>query len=151
MISVRNEQTAVHVNVADLEAKAHKLMSLLGYDDFDLGILLTDSETIQEYNTTYRDKDKPTDVLSFPYHENLVPGERIVPVSEDDKNLGDIILCPEYINNDLERWEQTFQERMDVLLVHGLLHLLGYDHIKDEDYEVMKPEEERLLEYLRQS
>lgn len=148
MISISNEQSAIAINIVELEANTHKLISFLGYPDFDVGILLTDSETMQEYNRTYRHKDKPTDVLAFPYHKNLNPGHIITPNTQDDKNLGDIVLCPEYIKQDLEQWDQTFEIRINVLLVHALLHLLGYDHINDEDYEIMKLKEERLLKHL---
>ena len=148
MITVTNQQTATPVDIAHLESKTHKLLTDLGYKDFDIGILLTDLETIQEYNHTYRHKDAPTDVLSFPYHENIVAGEKIAATADDEKNLGDIILCPQFIKDDLERWEKTLEERMDILLIHGLLHLLGYDHEKDEDYEVMKVEEQRLLDVI---
>ena len=148
MITITNEQAAVAIDTGKLEAQAQKLLSFLGYSDFDLGILLADSATMHRYNKKYRDKDRPTDILSFPYHDSLKAGETIMPASEDDKNVGDIILCPAYIQDDLKRWEQPFEKRMNVLLIHGILHLLGYDHIKDEEYEVMKQKEEELLSHL---
>ena len=148
MISITSDQFFIVIDIADLKDKAQKLISVLGYENFDLGILLTELKTMHELNKKYRNIDKPTDIVSFPYHTHLKAGEKIIPTSEDEKNLGDIVLCPEYIKQDLERWNQTFEQRMDVLLVHGILHMLGYDHIKNKDYKIMKAEENRLLKYL---
>ena len=102
------------------------------YADFDLGIWLTSNKMIRKYNKQYRDKDKPTDVLSFPYHHELKAGEQIKVKTEEDKNLGDLIIAPEYVMHDLPKWETTFEKHLQRLLVHGICHLLGYDHIKDE-------------------
>ena len=104
---------------------------------------------IRKYNHEYRDKDKATDVLSFPYHSELKAGERIKIKTDEDKNLGDIIIAPSYVLKDLPRWNQTFEQRMQVLLVHGICHLLGYDHIDDADYKVMHKKEVALLRKLK--
>lgn len=149
MISIKNSQRKIKVDTKKLKADAQKILNLLGYNDFDLGILLANLKTIHLYNKTYRDKDKPTDILSFAYHPDLKAGQTIQPLSDEDQNLGDLIICPEYIKNDLERWNQTFEHRMQVLLVHGICHLLGYDHIKDSDYKIMKKQEDFLLKKLQ--
>lgn len=148
MILIENAQTAVPINIEEIERIAQTILSALKYHDYDLGILITTNEEMHSYNKEYRNQDKPTDILSFPYHSELMAGERIEPQSEDDKNIGDIILAPQYIVDDLERWEQSFETRIKVLLVHGICHLLGYDHIEDADYEVMKQKEEELLSLL---
>lgn len=121
----------------------------LGYDDFDLGIWFCSDAMIRSYNRDYRDKDKATDILSFPYHAELRAGERITVSSDEDKNIGDILIAPNYVRHDLEHWDQDFDERLKVLLVHGICHLLGYDHILDEDYAVMSKEEKRILKLLK--
>lgn len=144
MIIINNEQDTHTIDTSDLEKKAQLILDDLGYGDYDLGILLTDNPTIHRYNKEYRDKDKPTDILSFPYHE-LEAGERIEVEDEEDKNLGDIIISPVYVESMLPDLDTTLDKRLDVLLVHGICHLLGYDHIEDADYEVMKKEEARLL------
>jgi len=145
MIIIRNQQRKIKVDLTKLEQDATKILAALKYSNFDLTILLVNETTIQQYNRDYRQKDQPTDILSFPFHANIGAGDYIVPTCEDDQNLGDIILCPPYILNDLERWEKSFEERIQILLVHGICHLLGYDHILDEDYEIMKKQEEWLL------
>lgn len=147
MILIRNEQKYT-IDVDALKRNAKCILETLDYADFDLGILLATPEVMQEYNREYRQKDKVTDILSFPYHE-VLPGERVEAHTDEEKNLGDIVICPSFVADDLERWGQTFQERMEILLVHGICHLLGYDHIEDEDYEVMKLKEEVLLQKIR--
>ncbi len=138
-------------NKEQLKKDALRILEHLDYPDFDLGLMLADNATIHEYNKKYRDKDKPTDILSFPFHDKLKAGERIVAQTDEQKNLGDIIISPEYVQEDLPNWGQSFDERMRTLLVHGICHLLGYDHIKDEDYEIMQKKEEELLKLLQSS
>ncbi len=150
MITIIDKQK-IPVNKEQLQKDAQRILEYLEYPDFDLGIMLADNATIHEYNKKHRDKDKPTDILSFPFHDKLKAGERIVAKTEAQKNLGDIIISPEYVQEDLPKWEQPFDERMRTLLVHGICHLLGYDHIKDEDYELMQKKEEELLKQLLQA
>ena len=148
MILIKNTQRKIPVNTTQLKKDAQKLLTILGYIDFDLGIWLTTDQTIRKYNKQYRGKDKPTDILSFAYWPDLKAGEKIKPDSPEDKNLGDIIMSPAYIKKDLPRWDMGFNQRMRVLLVHGICHLLGYDHIKDVDYAVMHRKEQFLLRKL---
>ncbi|MFZ5953778.1 MAG: rRNA maturation RNase YbeY [Candidatus Dependentiae bacterium] len=148
MIKIKNTQKSVKLDLKKIKQDAQIVLDALDYSDFDLGIWFTSNKTIRSYNKQYRNKDKATDVLSFPYHDTLKAGERIKVKSEDDKNLGDLILAPQYIIDDLPRWNDTFEHHMQRLLVHGVCHLLGYDHIKDEDYKVMKRKENALLKKL---
>ena len=148
MITVTQSHLETPYDDTQLKLDAQLLLDALGYHDFDLGILLTNNTTIQEYNRAYRHQDKPTDILSFGYHPELKAGEQIVVQEEEDKNLGDMIISLEYVKNDAPEWAQTFEQRMRVLLVHGICHLRGYDHIEDEDYIVMHKEEDRLLQLL---
>lgn len=148
MITVSNKQRKIACNVEKLTADASRILELLKYKDFDLGILLTTENSIQNYNRDYRDKDKPTDVLSFPYHTELKAGKRIKVTMDEDKNLGDLIMAPAYIAQDAVRLGVSFDSRMQYLLVHGICHLLGYDHIEDADYAVMDKKEKFLLKKL---
>lgn len=148
LIVLRNTQRKIKINTEQLKKDAALILDTLGYHDFDLGILLLTNKAMHNYNRVYRAQDKPTDILSFSYHPFLKAGERIEPETEEDKNLGDLIIAPQYVMDDLPRWEQSFDERMRVLLVHGICHLLGYDHIEDKDYEVMHAQETLLLKKL---
>ncbi|HEV2601555.1 MAG TPA: rRNA maturation RNase YbeY [Candidatus Babeliales bacterium] len=145
MILIKNRQRKIAVDVAQLERDTQTLLDALGYSDFDIGILLTTNATIRKYNREYRDKDKATDILSFPYHTELPAGQSIKVETEDDKNLGDLIISLEYVYNDAQNYDVTFEKRMQELLVHGICHLLGHDHIEDADYETMHKKEMQLL------
>lgn len=148
MIAITNRQRKIPINVARLKKNAARCLALLDYKGYDLGILLTTNATIHRYNKEYRHKDRPTDILSFSYHPKLKPGERIKPTSSDDKNLGDLIISPAYVVKQLPELETTLDDRLQVLLVHGICHLLGYDHETDAEYAVMHALEEKLLHQL---
>jgi probable rRNA maturation factor len=145
VVNIENKQHTIKINISKLREDAHHILGVLDYDDYDLGIWLMDNSSIQEYNKKYRHKDKPTDILSFAYYDKLKPGERIVPPTEDDKNLGDLMISLEYVHDE---YKTDFYERVRRLLVHGICHLLGYDHETDAEYEVMKKMEDSLLEKL---
>jgi probable rRNA maturation factor len=146
MITIRDTQRSIRVSKTALQKTAATMLASLGYADFDLGILLTTNATIRRYNKTYRDKDKATDILSFPYHESLKPGQKIVVKSPEDKNMGDIIISLEYVRKDaIIRWNRYFDDHMTVLLAHGIAHLLNYDHQTDAEFEVMQKVEKKLL------
>jgi probable rRNA maturation factor len=148
MITIVNKQRKIACNIEQLTADAQTLLQLLNYSDFDLGILLTTESAIKKYNRDYRHKDAPTDILSFPYHANLKAGRRIKVAYPEDKNLGDLIIAPAYVVKDAKKLGVTFENRMQRLLVHGICHLLGYDHMQDADYAVMLKKEKFLLKHL---
>lgn len=141
MILIKNTQRKIFVDVDKLQSNAKTMLSILDYEDYDLGIWLTTNKTIRKFNKQYRHKDKATDILSFPYYE-LSPGEQ---PPDDEKNLGDIIISLEYVQKNAPSWGHSFEERMKVLLAHGIAHLLGYDHETDEEYSIMNKLETKLL------
>ncbi|OGB96846.1 rRNA maturation RNase YbeY [candidate division TM6 bacterium RIFCSPHIGHO2_12_FULL_36_22] len=148
MITLKNTQRKIPLDTKKIKETAQKILDLLNYSDYDLGIWFTTNKTIHEYNKQYRHKDKPTDILSFAYHSNLHAGDRIIVESEEDKNLGDLIISPAYVQEQLPELDTTLDKRLNVLLVHGICHLLGYDHISDEDYKIMDKQEQALLKKL---
>ncbi len=151
MITIRNTQRKIALDVEALRQDAQKILDALKYSDFDLGILITSNRTIKNYNKTYRNKNKATDILSFPYHTELKAGQKIKAYEEEDKNLGDLIIAPEYIikliSVDYDN-QISLEKRLQTLLVHGICHLLGYDHILDSDYKQMHKKEKQLLKIL---
>jgi len=147
MINIKNNYLKIPINAEAFKKDAHRIINLLDYSDFDLGILLTDNKTIQRFNREYRDKDEPTDILSFPYHPKLKVGERINAQSREDKNLGDLIISLEYVKNDAAKEQKSINEHLRKLLCHGICHLLGYDHDTDETHKVMQEKECWLLEH----
>ena len=148
MITVKNTLRKHAIDTDKVKKVAQQVLDQLNYSDFDLGVWLTTNKTIRDYNKTYRHKDKATDILSFSYHPDLIPGERIVVESEEDKNLGDLIISPEFVVSQLPELDTTLEKRMNVLLVHGICHLLGHDHEKDDEYEIMNKQEQALLNNL---
>lgn len=151
MVLIKNSQRKIRVDSQKLKKDAEKIMLFLDYDDFDLGIWLTTNKTIKNYNRDYRKKDKPTDILSFSFYPELKAGERIYPETDEDKNLGDIIISVEFVQKAAIELQQTLEKRLQILLVHGICHLLGYDHERDEDYKIMHQKELTLLKKLNQS
>ena len=149
MVTIKTTQRKIKINVEKLKKDAQTILGLLNYHDFELNIFLTTNKTIRAYNKKYRKKDKATDILSFAYYPDLQPGQRIVPEIENDKHLGDLIISLEYVQAAIKKLKTTLNKRLEVLLVHGICHLLGYDHVTDEEYTVMQAQEKKLLKHLR--
>ena len=141
MVNINNEECSTNFSMDQLEKDAQKILTLMGYEDFDLGILLTDNQAIQSFNRDFRSKDEPTDILSFPFHTDLQAGEAITIESEDDKNVGDLIISLEYIKVLCEEENKTINEHLRTLLCHGICHLLGYDHYTESTDTIMKEKE----------
>ena len=102
-------------------------------------MLVTTADEIQELNKTYRDKDKATNVLSFPMQS---------PEEIDVDLLGDIVLCASVIRQEAKQQSKTELEHWAHMVVHGMLHLQGYDHIKDDEAEEMERLEINILSRL---
>lgn len=150
MIVIRNTQRKIKIDKAKIAKEAQDILDIIKYPDFDLGIWFTSNKTIREYNAQYRNKDKATDVLSFSYHPNIKPGQKIKALEEEDKNLGDLILAPEYILKQCKELKVDFEPRLTILLIHGICHLLGYDHILDQEFRQMRAKEVFILKKLQE-
>lgn len=109
--------------------------------DTYVSLLLTGNSQIQIINRDYREKDQPTDVISFAYLD-----------TEDDFQigpyitLGDIIISLERVEEQASDYGHNFRREFYYVLTHGLLHLLGYDHMNSEDKAIMREKEEQILE-----
>ena len=102
-----------------------------------VSFLVTTNDVIRNINNEYRGKDTPTDVISFAYNET----ENIGPFDI----LGDIIISEEKVREQAEEYGHSVEREFYYVLCHGMLHLLGYDHIDEEDKKVMREKEEELL------
>lgn len=151
MILVRNAQKAVPCNTRTVRILVEKILKILKYNNFDISISFVTQPAMREYNRTYRQKDSVTDILSFPYHVLVKPGVRIRPESPDEKNLGDIICAPVYIKRTAVQLGISYEERLQELIIHGILHLLGYDHETDIQYRQMARHESRIARLLKQN
>jgi probable rRNA maturation factor len=112
------------------------------HPDAELCLKLVDEGTITEYNAQWMGKDAPTDVLSFPMDE-LRPADEDEPAVEGI--LGDMLLCPQYAAAQAPRFSRTAEDEMHLLTIHGILHLLGYDHAEPEEEQEMFGLQARLL------
>lgn len=101
-----------------------------------LCIRLVDKDEIQHLNMTYRSKNKPTNVLSFPMD---LPEEVPIPL------LGDMVICPPVVQEEAQLQDKPYEHHFAHMVVHGCLHLLGYDHITDEQANLMEPLEINIL------
>lgn len=117
----------------------------------DVYIGLVNLQSIHDLNLTYRHKDKPTNVLSFPFE--LPPGLDLLDPSllnqELNLNLGDVLMCPEIIIQEAREQNKLFQDHLAHMVIHGTLHLLGYDHEKNQEAELMEDLEIKILNNLK--
>lgn len=122
-------------------AKLHDLT-----DDTEVGITLVDDERIHEINREYRNVDRPTDVISFALDDELDDSDEPELIDGPEEHLlGDIIISVETANRQGEEFGHGLEREIVYLAVHGLLHLLGYDHMIEEDKVVMRAKEEEAL------
>jgi len=110
-------------------------------DAVELSIAVVGLAEITELNTKYRGKEGPTDVLSFPCDDPCSVAEPDEPVA-----IGDVVLAPEIAEAQALEYGHTVEEELNLLLVHGILHLLGYDHEDDDDASAMQARERALLQ-----
>lgn len=106
-------------------------------EDIELSLILVDINEIHNINKEYRGIDRPTDVISFCLEDE-----------EDDKYLGDIFVCIEKVYEQSKEYNHSNEREFAFLVVHGILHLLGYDHMNKEDEEKMFTKQEELLKKL---
>ena len=134
MIEIEVEAEAWTGALPDAEAVVDRAaQAALGTVEGDIVVLLTDDDAVRELNGRFRDKDKPTNVLSFPAPENAFP------------HLGDIVLAFGVCATEAEAQGKTLADHLSHLVVHGVLHLLGRDHEDDAEAEEMEAEEREIL------
>lgn len=121
-----------------------------------MSITLTDPEEIQRINRQFRNIDKATDVLSFPMFEKeeiekikeLAKEKKVREQTEVEDILGDIVISIEKVQEQAKEYGHSFERELAYMIVHGFYHLMGYDHIKEEDKKIMRPKEENVLKRL---
>lgn len=112
-------------------------------EDTEVSINFVTDEEIHVLNRGYRDVDRPTDVLSFEcdgYEDDDVPF-----VEGMSFELGDIVIAPDVAEKQAPEYGLSFEDEMSLLVTHGLLHLCGYDHMEDEEAQIMEARERELL------
>ncbi|TDQ41735.1 rRNA maturation RNase YbeY [Aureibacillus halotolerans] len=111
----------------------------------ELSVTLTDDETIHELNKTYRGKDQPTDVLSFAMQESAEEEPWFEEAKDVPTMLGDIVISVETAKRQAKEYGHSDLRELCFLAVHGFLHLIGYDHMTEEDERKMFSTQEALL------
>lgn len=134
MIEIEVETDAWIGALPDTEALVERAaQAALGMVEGDVVVLLTDDDAVRDLNNRFRDKDKPTNVLSFPAPESAAP------------HLGDIVLAFGVCAAEAVAQKKTLADHLSHLVVHGVLHLLGRDHEDDAEAEAMEAEEREIL------
>ncbi|MDO6711664.1 rRNA maturation RNase YbeY [Aliiglaciecola sp. 2_MG-2023] len=105
-------------------------------DETELTIRIVTPEESQNLNATYREKDKPTNILSFPFE---------APAEIKLNLLGDLVVCADIVEKEAEQQNKLLSDHWAHMIVHGSLHLLGFDHVDDQDAEIMESLEVQIL------
>jgi probable rRNA maturation factor len=144
-VFLANEQSE-SVELTGLRGLAEVVLREEGYpDECEVTILLVSDDEMSGYNDRFLDRHGPTDVLAFPL-EDLIPG--VVPdVSPHGPPLllGDVLVAPSYVRRNAEEMGVGYEDEMALMVTHGILHLLGYDHEDDNDARLMEDRERYLL------
>ena len=130
----------------DLDEYIPQLYELLEFalkkeklNDVEFNVIFVDIEKIHKINKEYRNIDRPTDVISFALEDDL-------EIKLDHRVLGDIYICVEKAKMQAEEYNHSFLREISFLMIHGLLHLLGYDHMKEDDEKIMFAKQEEILD-----
>jgi len=130
---------------ATVETTARAVLSALAFPEGELSLLITDDSEIADINREYRDKEGPTNVLAFAMRDGEFA--ELTPYI-----LGDVVISVETARREAGEMGISFEERFDELLVHGILHLFGYDHEQsEEEYVRMEQKSEELLAVIRKA
>ncbi|KAG8516557.1 Endoribonuclease YbeY [Galemys pyrenaicus] len=130
---LRNLQRAVPLRRAPLRRGLEAARAALGVRAFDLALVCVDDARMRRLNRRYRGRDLPTDVLAFPFLEDLAAGEIPRPARREDHNLGDIVLGVEFVLRHCGE-DEDFYGALTVTATHGLCHLLGFTHSTEAEW-----------------
>jgi probable rRNA maturation factor len=137
-IQIENRQTGIKIDRRKIRGTVSKIFKILNCEEKEISISFTDDENIKKLNQQYLGRDKATNVLSF----SLQEGEygNINP-----QILGDVVISVETAQKDAAQGKLTFEQEIDFLVIHGILHLLGYNHentTAEETQKMMRKEKE---------
>ncbi len=132
------------LNVSLLASRAKHVLRELGHARSELSLALVDNDKIKALNREWRNRSRATDVLSF----SLLEGDH---ARHRASLLGDVVIGLEVARKQAARRHRSLDEEVSRLMIHGVLHLLGHDHVKSEEARVMRSEERRLWGAVRES
>lgn len=134
-------ETSEEINeLIEVEKLVNFALKYLSLENTIFNIIIVDEDKIQELNKTYRGKDSVTDVISFALEDDDTF------INTDFRVLGDIYICLKRAKDQSIEYGHSFLREISFLTIHGLLHLLGYDHMVKEEEEVMFELQERILD-----
>jgi probable rRNA maturation factor len=143
LIELQADVDATDVDAHALERLAHRALEAEDVSKpAELSIVLADDATVHALNREYRNTDAPTDVLSFGQEEE---GDAFVRPDDASRHLGDVIISIDTARRQAEESGISMQDEVSHLLVHGILHLLGYDHELPDDEQIMRAREDAIL------
>ena len=150
-IIISKDQTNLEVDeniLKDIEFAVEIMGKIYDVENCEVSITLTNDKKIHELNKKYRGIDRPTDVLSFAFRESDEPEIIFDDKNEIDDLLGDIIISIERAKQQAEEYGHSFKREIVFLTVHGMLHLLGYDHMEEAERIEMETEQRFVMEKL---
>lgn len=137
-------KSGFNVNRAEIRNAVKKTLAVNGRktsDPYEISVVFTGREEIREMNREYRNINRTTDVISFAFAEG--EGAQFAPFL-----LGDIFICPEVVADHAEKFKTTFENELMFVVVHGVLHLLGFDHNRKSDRDKMREAEDIIMNKL---
>ena len=145
LVSNLQEEMEIEDNVVDFLTDAVlKALKVSGYsEDAEVSLVFVDDDYIQELNQQYRGMDGPTDVLSFA----MLEGEPVAG-GEKDVILGDVVISVQAVDRQAKEYGQSFLREASYLAIHGVLHLLGYDHEEEDKQKLMRLKEDEIISSL---
>lgn len=145
-VSFQIPQLINEVKEKTLKVVGNLVLFLKENKNFSINLCLSNNQTVHELNKNFRKIDKPTNVLSFAN----IDGEDFEEILKNETNieLGDIIISYEKMASESDELDVPFEDHLKHLLVHGLLHILGYDHINDDERQKMEKLEVEILSML---
>jgi len=124
--------------ILDIVEEVLKTVEYKFTKNHQLNLSFVSSEEMKLLNKTYRNKDKPTNVLSFEIPENF-------PVGGEKTLIGEIALCEEIIFEESKKYKKIFENRLKHMIIHGLLHLIGFDHVSKDEENKMESVEKKIM------
>jgi probable rRNA maturation factor len=140
MVVIQNSIHDLSINEQNLTDILQQVISDLGVGTSELLVRIVNATDIQNLNKTYRNQDKTTNVLSFPSD---------LPKEINEAILGDVVICSAVVRAEAQMQHKTFEHHLIHIVVHGTLHLLGYDHIEEDEAQVMEALEVEILHRLK--
>ena len=148
IINIESEVEIDESMLADIQRALELAGEIYGVENSEVSVTLTNDQKIHELNLQYRGIDRPTDVLSFAFRDSDEPEIFSDADSDQPEILGDIIISIDRAKSQAEEFGHSIRREIVFLTVHGILHLLGYDHMEEKDRLEMESEQKFMMERL---